>query len=171
MYSLCFKWIQKQNYHYHRHHIKRMRWGAGCGTQGEEQNCILGFMGKPEERHCLEGTGKKVIILRWRFKKQDGIGRSTFLWLWRGTSGGVVTEWYGVICHHLAVERYKWWGRNRMVWGGMRSAGCGGVEVRGAQEGGRMLKEKSWRWGGTSDGVVTEWYGVIRHHLAVERYK
>ena len=81
--------------------------GAGCGTQGEEQNCILGFMGKPEERHCLEGTGKKVIILRWRFKKQDGIGRSTFLWLWRGTSGGVVTEWYGVICHHLAEERYK----------------------------------------------------------------
>jgi hypothetical protein len=49
--------------------------GHLCPTEGEEQNCILGFMGKPEERHRLEENGTKGIILKWRFKKQNGITR------------------------------------------------------------------------------------------------
>jgi hypothetical protein len=36
--------------------------GAGCGTKGEEQNCMLGFMGKPEGRHRLEENSMKGII-------------------------------------------------------------------------------------------------------------
>jgi hypothetical protein len=86
---------------------RRMRWGvcvcvARCGTQGKEQNCILGFKWKPEEKHCFEETGTKAVILRWRFKKQNGIRRSTFIWLWRGTSDGSI---------------------NRMVWNDMPSSG------------------------------------------------
>ena len=46
--------------------------GVGCGEQGEEQKCILGFMGKPEERHHLQETVTQGITLRWCFKKQNG---------------------------------------------------------------------------------------------------
>jgi len=48
----------------------------------------------------LEETGKKGIILRWHFKKQNGIGRSTFIWLWSGT------EWYGMVWYAMV-----WYGK------------------------------------------------------------
>jgi len=88
--------------------------GVGCGTQGEEKNCIITLgvrwgwdvahrvknriaswvsRGNLEKTHHLEGTGTQGIMLRWCFKKQNGIARSAFIWLWRGINSGLYGTW------------------------------------------------------------------------------
>ena len=65
--------------------------GAASGTQGEEQKCILGFIGKPKERHRLEETRTKAIrtkaIITRRCFKEAERNRKVY--------------------NCLAVERYK----------------------------------------------------------------
>jgi hypothetical protein len=43
--------------------------GGDCGTYGEEERCIQGFVRKPEREGHSEKLGLGRIILQWIFKK------------------------------------------------------------------------------------------------------
>jgi len=63
---------------------------GACSTYGEEDGCIQGFGGgNVWERDHVEDPGVDArIILRWNFKKWDGLAWTGLIWLRTGTGGG-----------------------------------------------------------------------------------
>jgi len=63
---------------------------GACSTYEREERCIQGFGGKtPWERDHMEDPGvDSKIILRWIFRKWEGVVGTGWSWLRIGTDGG-----------------------------------------------------------------------------------
>jgi hypothetical protein len=62
----------------------RLRWGAACSAQGEDEECLQTWDGKPEGKRPL-GRPRK-IMLKWILKKGWRVWTG-FIWLGIGTIG------------------------------------------------------------------------------------
>ena len=69
----------------------RMRWAGHVACMGEGRGVHRVLVGKPEGKRPL-GTPRRRweinIILRWIFRKWEGVVGTGWIWLGIGTSGG-----------------------------------------------------------------------------------
>ena len=67
-----------------------MRWAGHVARMGEDRGVHRGLVGKPEGKRPL-GRPRRVdgrIILRWIFRKLEGVVGTGWSWLRIGTDGG-----------------------------------------------------------------------------------
>ena len=63
--------------------------GGACGTYCGRERCTQGFGGKPEGKRPLRRPRRRWrIILRWIFRKWEGVVGTGWSWLRIGTGGG-----------------------------------------------------------------------------------
>ena len=63
--------------------------GGACGAYGGGEVCTRVLVGKPEERdHWGDPDLDGRIILRWIFRKWEGVVGTGWSWLRIGTGGG-----------------------------------------------------------------------------------
>ena len=68
---------------------KRMRWAGHVARMVKGRGVYRVLVGRPEGKRPLERPRRRWgIILRWIFKKWEGVGRTVWSWLRIGTSGG-----------------------------------------------------------------------------------
>jgi len=68
---------------------KRMRWAGHVARMGKGRGVYRVLVGRPEGKRPLERPRRRWgIILRWIFKKWEGVGRTGWSWLRIGTGGG-----------------------------------------------------------------------------------
>jgi hypothetical protein len=70
---------------------RRMRWAGYVARMGEGRGTYRILLGRPEGRNHLEDPGVDWrIILKWIFKKWDGMAWPGLIWLRIGTGGGLL---------------------------------------------------------------------------------
>jgi hypothetical protein len=68
---------------------RRMRWVGNVARVGEERGVHRRLVGKPRERsHWGDPDVDGKIILRWIFRKLEGVVGTGWSWLSIGTGGG-----------------------------------------------------------------------------------
>ena len=68
---------------------RRMRWAGHVARMGEGRECTGFWWGNLRERvHWDDPAADGRIILRWIFRKWEGVVGSGWSWLWIGTGGG-----------------------------------------------------------------------------------
>ena len=66
---------------------RRMRWAGHVARMGEDSGVHRVLVGKPEGKRPL-GRPRRRIILRWIFRKLEGVVGTGWSWLGIGTGGG-----------------------------------------------------------------------------------
>ena len=68
---------------------RRMRWAGHVARMGEERGANRVLVGKPEgKNHWGDPDVDGKIILRWIFRKSEGVVRTGWSWLRIGRGGG-----------------------------------------------------------------------------------
>jgi hypothetical protein len=68
---------------------RRMRWAGHVARMGEDRGVHRVLVGKPEEKKPLGRPRRRwKIILRWMFRKLEGVVGTGWSWLRIGTVGG-----------------------------------------------------------------------------------
>ena len=83
---------------------RRMRWAGHAAHMGEDRGVLRVLVGKPEGKRPL-GRDQNVngrIILRWIFRKLEGVMGTGWSWLRIGTGGGHLWVRWGTF------EFHKW---------------------------------------------------------------
>ena len=68
---------------------RRMRWAGHVARMGEGRGVYKVLVGKPERKRPLGRSRRRWgMILRWMFRKWEGVVRTGWCWLSIGTGGG-----------------------------------------------------------------------------------
>ena len=74
--------------------LRRMRWAGHVAHMGEDRGVHRVLVGKPEGKRPLGRPRRSGrIILRWIFRKLEGVVGTGWSWLRIGTDGGHLWVW------------------------------------------------------------------------------